>query len=178
MQAGEPEEPGTPQPCPTGPITLGSGRDAWVLSSSSSNNGSDSVLKVESKTGDNARALVRFELPALPEGCTVTDASLRLFAGSSTNGRTLQAIQVTAPWTESGVTWSNQPASGGPAATVASGSGWRQWSVAAQVNAMYAGANHGFLIRDAAENGGGHEQGFNSREKGSDNPPQLVITFG
>ncbi len=178
VQAGEPEEPGTPQPCPTGPITLGSGRDAWVLSSSSGNNGSDSVLKVESKTGDNARALVRFELPALPEGCTVTDASLRLFAGSSTNGRTLQAVQVTAPWTESGVTWSNQPASGGPAATVASGSGWRQWSVAGQVNAMYAGTNHGFLIRDAAENGGGANQAFHSREKAPDNPPQLVLTIG
>ena len=43
---------------------------------------------------------------------------------------------------------------------------------------MYApGANHGFLIRDAAENGGGFDQAFHSREKGADNPPQLVISF-
>mgnify|MGYP006216388347 CR=1 FL=1 len=40
-----------------------------------------------------------------------------------------------------------------------------------------AGANHGFLIRDANENQD-HEQQFHSREKGSDNPPRLVITFG
>ena len=44
---------------------------------------------------------------------------------------------------------------------------------------MYAlGANHGFLIRDAIENGSGLDQRFNSREKGSDNPPRLVLTFG
>ena len=43
---------------------------------------------------------------------------------------------------------------------------------------MYAaGANHG-LIRDATENGGGLDQSFNSREKGTDNPPRLVLTFG
>jgi hypothetical protein len=35
-----------------------------------------------------------------------------------------------------------------------------------------------FLVRDANENGGGMEQGFHSREKGANNPPQLVITFG
>ena len=43
---------------------------------------------------------------------------------------------------------------------------------------MYASGNFGFLIRDSVENGGGIEQQFNSREKGSDNPPRLVITFG
>jgi hypothetical protein len=42
---------------------------------------------------------------------------------------------------------------------------------------MYSGANHGFLIRDSVENGNGTEQAFHSREKGTDNPPQLVITF-
>jgi hypothetical protein len=62
-------------------------------------------------------------------------------------------------------------------ATVASGSGYREWSVAAQVANMYA-ANNGFLVRDATENGNGIEQGFHSREKGTDNPPQLVVTFG
>ena len=48
----------------------------------------------------------------------------------------------------------------------------------AQVQAMYSGANHGFLIRDASENGGGIQQQLHSREKAPDNPPQLVITFG
>jgi hypothetical protein len=74
------------------------------------------------------------------------------------------------------VTWSNQPATTGTAATTTSGSGYRQWSVAAMVGAMYSsGQNNGFLIRDATE-GQDAEQQFHAREKG-DNPPQLVVTF-
>jgi hypothetical protein len=85
---------------------------------------------------------------------------------------------VAAPWTEGGLTWNNQPATTGTAATVASGSGYREWDVVGQVQNMYSTANNGFLIRDSAENGGGIDQVFHSREKGSDNPPRLVITFG
>jgi large repetitive protein len=43
---------------------------------------------------------------------------------------------------------------------------------------MYDGGNNGFLVRDSVEGGKGVEQGFHSREKGTDNPPRLVITFG
>jgi hypothetical protein len=78
------------------------------------------------------------------------------------------------------VTWASQPATVGAAATTPSGnaSGYREWTVTTQVQAMYApGANHGFLIRDAAENAGGFDQSFHSREKVGDNTPQLVITF-
>jgi hypothetical protein len=133
---------------------------------------------VVAKSGDNARALFRFDLPTIPTGCEVTGANLRLYAGSSTSSRTLQALRVNAAWTETGVTWSNQPATTGTAATTSSGSGWRQWNVLAHVQAMYDGPNHGFLIRDANEGGGGREQQFNTKEKAPDNPPQLVITFG
>jgi hypothetical protein len=168
--------------CSAGTVTLGSVADSWVLQSSpSSNYRNDSVLKVDSKNGsNNARALVRFDLPAIPAGCTVTGASLRLYAGSATTGRTLRALRVTANWTESGVTWSNQPATTNTAsATVASGSGWRQWNVLTQVQTMYTGTNYGFSIRDATEStSGGREQQLHSREKSPDQPPQLVITFG
>jgi hypothetical protein len=76
------------------------------------------------------------------------------------------------------VTWSNQPATTGAAATAASASGWVEWPVTGQVQGMYAGANYGFLIRDAIEEGVAMEQGFHSREKGTDNPPELVVQFG
>ncbi|OLT23485.1 hypothetical protein BJF78_32265 [Pseudonocardia sp. CNS-139] len=107
----------------------------------------------------------------------MTGAQLRLYASSAVSGRTLQALPVTGAWSETGVTWAIQPATGTQVATTTSGSGYRQWAVTEQVRAMYAGANHGFLIRDAAENAAGRLQGFNSREEGS-NRPQLVITFG
>ena len=162
--------------------TVGADRDSWVLQSAAGNNfGNDSVLKMESKSGsNNARSLVRFNLPTVPAGCTVTNVKLRLYASSYTSGRTLQAFRLNGNWTETAVTWGNQPTTTGSAATAPSRSsaGYVEWTVTSQVQSMYSGANHGFLIRDASENGGGFKQEFHSREKAPDNPPQLVVTFG
>ena len=133
---------------------------------------------MDTKAGANARMLVRFALPQIPSGCSVTDAKLRLYSASYKDGRTLEALRLAGSWTEGGVTWTSQPATTGAVATVASGAGYREWSVAAHVQGMYSGGNNGFLIRDATESGSGVEQGFHSREKGTDNPPRLVITFG
>ena len=159
--------------------TMSANADAWVdQSSASANKGSDSILKVMSKSGSaNLRALVRFALPAVPQGCILDTAKLRLYAASaSSSQRTLQVFRLAGSWTEGAVTWSNQPSATGSAVTTASGSGYREWSVAALVQAMYSsGTNNGFLIKDATE-GQDAEQQFNAREKG-ENVPQLVLTF-
>jgi hypothetical protein len=167
-------------PSCTAPATVTSAADAdsWVLQdSATSNYGDDSVLKVDSKAGANARALVRFALPAIPAGCQVTDARLRLYASSFKEGRTIQALQLSGPWTETSVAWSNQPATAGAAASAASRDGWVEWTVTPQVKGMYSGANHGFLVRDSAEGGGGLDQQFHSREKSPDEPPELTVTY-
>jgi hypothetical protein len=159
-------------------VTYSAVADAWVdQGSAGSNKGSDSILKVMSKSGGNLRGLVQFGLPAsLPEGCVVQSATLRLYAASPAAGRTMQAARVTGAWAEGSVTWNNQPASAGPAASTSSGSGYRQWDVTSHVQVMFAsGVNNGFLIRDAVE-GQDAEQQFHSREKGQ-NVPQLVVTF-
>jgi hypothetical protein len=158
--------------------TLPATADAWIEESSpTSNKGDDSILKVMSKSGNsNLRALVTFALPSQPAGCVVDTATLRLYAASSVGGRTIQALRVNGTWTESGVTWANQPQTTGTAATVTSASGYMQWNVATLVQAMYStGSNNGFLIRDATE-GQDAEQQLHAREKG-ENMPQLVITF-
>jgi hypothetical protein len=171
-----------PQGCTAPPVTAAVDRDAWVLQSSpTSNFGTDSVLKVDSKSGGNARALVRFTLPTIPAGCQITGATLRLYAGSYKEGRTLQAIRLngtTPVWSESLVNWNNQPATTGTPATAPSRTspGYVDWNVTSMMSGMYSN-NKGFLVRDAVENAGGMEQQFNSREK-PDNRPQLVITFG
>jgi hypothetical protein len=152
--------------------------DTWIdQSSSSSNKGSDSILKVMSKSGANLRVLVRFNLPSVPTGCVLDRATLRMYAGAaSSSQRTLEAFRADTPWTESSVTWANQPAMSGSAATTTSGTGYREWGVAIIVQNMYSsGSNNGFLIKDATE-GQDAEQQFYAREKG-ENPPQLVLTF-
>ena len=164
-----------------GTQTVSSNADSWVDQQSATNNfGGDSILKVRSLTSSsNMRAFVRFGLPALPSGCTVTLATLRLYAGSSSSGRTLNAHRVSSSWTESGVNWNNQPSVTGTPATTASGAGWRQWTVTTLAQAMYSGTNNGFRVADSVENAsGGFEQQLHSKEKAPDNPPELVITFG
>jgi parallel beta-helix repeat protein len=157
--------------------TLNANADAWIdQGGPSANKGSDSILKVMSKAGGNLRALVRFDLPTMPQGCSVESATLRLYSPSGAAGRTIQAFRLGGSWTEGGVTWDNQPATTGGAVTTTSGIGYRDWSVAAQVQAMYTGPNNGFLVRDASENQDAEQQ-FHSREK-TDNRPQLVLQFG
>ena len=153
--------------------TLQADADAWIdENSEDSNKGDDSVLKVQSKgPGDDFRALVRFALPPLPEGCAVTSATLRMYSASSAEARTLHAQRVTQPWTERGVTWAGRPAVAGPAAQRASAEGYLEFDVTAQV---VAGASHGFAIADSEVHGPGVEHAFHSREKG-ENPPQLVL---
>ena len=181
--ASPPTTPSTTVP-PPAPVQCGAvasyvaDADAWINEGSPSDNkGSDSILKVMSKSGANLRGLVRFAMPSrVPDGCVVQSATMQMFAASSSGGRTLQALQVNGAWSEGAVTWSNQPATTGVAATATSGAGYRQWDVTAQVQAMLAsGANHGFLIRDAVE-GQDAEQQFHSREKG-ELVPQLIVTY-
>jgi hypothetical protein len=162
-----------------GPLqTLTANADAWIdQGSPTSNKGSDSILKVMSKSGSNLRALVRFNLPAMPQGCSVQSATLRIYAASAAGSRTLQAYRLGASWTEGGVTWQNQPATTGGAVTVSSGTGYRDWSVASEVQWMYSGTNNnGFLVRDANENQDAEQQ-FHSREH-SNNRPLLVLQLG
>ena len=167
--------------CTPSSVTVNVNADAWIDQNSSGNNyGSDSILKVQSKSPtDNFRALLSFAMPAsVPAGCVVQSATLKVYAASSSSGRTLEAWLLTAGWSEGSVTWNNQPATTGPAAATPAGSGYLQWNVTSQVQSMYAtNGLHGFLIRDAAEGGSGSEQQLHSKEKG-ENPPQLVITFG
>jgi hypothetical protein len=163
-----------------GSQTVTATADATVIQNTAGTNfGTATTLAVRSQSANrNRRALVRFALPATPANCTLTQARLRLFAATAVAGRTLRALRVNAAWVETGVTWTNQPATTGTGVTTASAAGWREWVVTADVAAQYAGANNGFLVRDNTEGGGGQEQVFHSREQAGGNPPELVVTFG
>ena len=165
-----------------GSVTLHATRDSWIDEDKpTDNHGDDKDLKVKTKDGTvtdrNKRTLVGFQLPAIPDGCTLKAAGLRLFQNSNKAGsRPLEALRITGAWDENGVTWANQPPTAGAAATTTAGSGWREWDVVAQVDAMYSTANEGFLIRDAVESSNANdEQRFDSRSEPG--RPELVLQF-
>jgi hypothetical protein len=168
--------------CPTlSTETLGADTDAWMNESSpASNFGSDPSLKVRSQDGGNYRALLHFPLPALPEGCRIESARLRLSAASSTEGRTLEALRITAGWNEADVSWQSQPDAEGPAAITIAAPERVEWLVTTQVNAMYSHCNRGFgfLIRDSVEDDTAQaEQSFHSRENAPEEQPELVLNL-
>jgi len=160
------------------PIAIAADADSWIdQNSATSNFALDGVLKVQSKAGGNSRALVHFLLPVVPDGCTLGSAMLYVYAASAALDRVLGVIPLAGDWVEETVTWSNQPAMTGTAITAVSDFEVRRWDVTSHVQTMYAaGQNHGFLIRDMAENGSGSEQQFVSRENAEDGP-ELLIRF-
>lgn len=165
--------------------TIPASRDSYVESLLSGQNfGTASTLEVGPSyllVLSQQRALVGFELPVVPARCSLEAAELRLFATSPGSGRTIEALRLNGAWTETGVTWSNQPATTGSAATSASLSSpdWQQWNVLSQVEAMYSGANNGFLVKDSVASGLlPPHQTYQSREATPDSQdPQLVLSF-
>lgn len=165
--------------CNPGSQTVTADLDTYVEQQNpTSSFGTAATLVVKSQkqgaNSRNVRTLVRFALPTVPSGCTVSAATLTLSTSAGVAGRTLQAFRAGAAWTET-ATWNTQPATAGTAATTASvASGSVSFNVLAQTQALYSGTNTGFLVRDSVEDGGNVEQTFNSREAASGRPSLAV----
>jgi large repetitive protein len=167
--------------CSGGSQTVNPSQDAYVGEADAKNNfGTEKDLLVQSGDASNRRTLVQFDLPSTPKFCSVTAATLRLYAVSAASDRTIQALQVDASWKETDVTWDNQPKTTGSAASSPSGKGLGTWDVTSQVQAMYSGTNDGFLLQDSSEGDKtAQQQEYQSGEGGPDSQdPELVVSFG
>lgn len=164
-----------------GSQTVTASADSYVdQSSPAANDGTSSDLYVMSKSGNaNRRTLVRFNLPAIPAGCSLSQATLRFFAASAVTGRTIDAYRAGGAWTETGVTWTNAPATAGTGSSSASAAGALAWDVTTQTSAMYSGTNNGYILRDSAEgDAASPEQKYQARE-GTPTPqdPSLFVAW-
>jgi hypothetical protein len=167
-------------PCTApGTQTLISSADTYVRQNQATTNfGGAATLHVRSQNnGRNRRTLVQFVLPAIPNRCTITAATLRLNTTSLSAGRTYQAYRLASAWAETTVTWNTQPATSGAPATATTAAGWVPWTVTSIVQTMYASGNYGLLVKDQTEDAYPQATNQYSSRTGA-NPPQLVITFG
>jgi hypothetical protein len=162
--------------------------DSYVnQSSASSNFGAATNLDVRSASLANRRTLVQFNLSAcsIPANALITAATLKLVMYTApTASRTYEAHRVTAAWTETGVTWTNQPAVVASAtSTVSTGTTANvtlSWNVATDVQAFIDGtANSGWRINDQTEGSATARLGqFRSAEYGTvSQRPILDITY-
>ena len=156
--------------------------DTWLDQSNPTvGKGGDKALYTRSWNGKNIRSLVRFTLPSLPAGCSVTSATMRMTVATSTTGSSIGVYRVTpgATWDEYTVTWNTQPtvttdvpATSAPGATAST----QSWTVTALVSAQYAEGNNGFLVRDQSEDSATQiDNRWRSREDGF--PPQLSVSW-
>ena len=151
------------------------------------NFGAVTTLEVRSLLLGHRRTFVRFDLGpcSLPAEALVTSASLGLhLSGAPTAGRTHEARRVTSSWTETGITWANQPLVtlfATATATTGTAAGVRiTWDVTSDVQAFVAGApNHGWRIADASEGSAIERRAvFSSAEHGvASERPTLTVSY-
>ncbi len=145
-----------------------------------STNPSIGVAQTSSSTG-RARTLIKFALLSKPSGCVVASAVLTLHVSSGATPANVTVYRAAAAWNPTTVIWNTDPGivAGSGTTTAATASGTTQWNVATQVTALYAGPDHGFEIRDAAETVGSLTQLYDSMESGTASyRPELTITWG
>lgn len=178
--------------------------DAFVNQGSPSNNtGTNSAMQVQSRTGQNRRAYLRFDLalcsPAIPATAVVVDAQLDLFIIQlAAVCREIDVFLVSTTWAEGTITWNNQPVGttpndppqsqrsafasiGASPCTYATTNSYAAWALTTDVQSWVDGSvtNHGWILRDDTENGG---TTFLTRFSASDadnaaRAPRLVITY-
>jgi hypothetical protein len=167
--------------CPA-PSVLTSTADAWVWSPWGGGAlGTGTTMNVENAGSNKGRSLVKFTLPAVPGGCTLSAASFALKTGTAgTAGRSYRVYRSATAWTEAAVVWGNQPATTGGFVAVAPTTGIggiTTWDVTTLVQADYAGTNNGLIIKDSLETGN-FTFSFYTREYGTPaDRPSLTLTW-
>lgn len=140
-------------------------------------------LEVTSKADRNARTLLTVALPVVPDGCTITTATLHLEARTSQAGRTILAQRTDTTVDPATVTWADQPtASGTPGSGRSPRNGPTPIDVLAPVRDLYALGNTGLQLRDSVEDDTATSNlRFHSSESRPDPDPEgprLEVTWG
>jgi hypothetical protein len=166
---------------PVSTCTLGASADAYVDQTALLLNfGGETSLSVRSGVLANQRIFVGFNIAScgIPAGARIRSAGLELNA-TTVSGRTYGVHQATASWSESSLTWANQPGAGAATATaVVAAPGVVSWNVQADVAAVVAGSvgNDGWIVIDGAESAIPPSGAvFGSRESAAG--PSLRITY-
>ena len=133
--------------------------DSYVNEAGGDNNyGLSHSLRVESDNSNTQRTFLKFDLSSIPTGSTINSATLYLYqykaAGDSIRAYEIRKISNT--WSESTITWNNQPGYFGVTSTtnVNTNDGWKTWNVKSDVQSFVSGSpNNGWVIKDGTEVG-------------------------
>lgn len=158
-------------------ITLTAQADATVLAGSpTTNRGTLASLRVRNSS---TMSYLRFDVPELAPGETVTRASLQVYARGGSQCIAGVQIQRSAndTWAETTITWRNRPGTTGPilATRTWSSQGYQSFDVSPAVT---EGRPVSFVLHHAAGCAAGVDATFQAREAASQPPLLIVSTTG
>ena len=142
--------------------------------------GGSASLRVAAGSGAIAHAYLRFPADPLQPHCTITGATLKLYA-TSTAGGSIMVHRASTTWSSAANTWNTvpRPAPAGTGIAVPAAAGVLQWDVTTLTREIYAGTNDGYLVKDAVETNPARATLFESLDSATvANRPKLVITWG
>lgn len=164
------------------------GKDAKVtMSAPDTNIGDGEWLSAGYNTADTCRAYLQFSLNLLPENAVITSANLGLVYWYTISAAIapIGVYNVEAAWSESAVTWNNQPAFATTveyAVNVPAGEtdGFLYWHIGELVRGWWDGTipNYGLVLKDTDEGTAEAWKRFRSSDWGTAHErPKLIITY-
>ncbi|MFF3911723.1 DNRLRE domain-containing protein [Streptomyces sp. NPDC001848] len=151
-------------------------------------------LSVGTTATGASRALIKFPLPSVPAGTTITSASLNLYYDqthtTAANAVSLEAHAAAAAWDPTTATWNSANGITGALAGTATKAAytqdvWNSYAVTSTVQGWLNGTspNYGFVVKAANEStlsqgGPRYEGSIYSYGGETANYPQLVVTYG
>ena len=154
-------------------------QDAWLEQAAPKvRHGTDTVLSNQSAAGDSMRAIVEFDLSAIPGGTTLATAEIWLYV-TAADASPIHVHRVSKNWVENNVDW-NKMGDRYDAAVRGSfspaGAGWHSVDVTALVQEWVDGtqANDGVMLLSTSS---GVPAGFVSREGSAGQRPHLILTY-
>jgi len=132
--------------------TLGNVADAYIWAAAPDNNGGTSDMLYAGLVGSGEkRSLIRFDLGVIPAGVIVDSATLYLYL-TTASYQIVRVHEITATWSETGVTWNNFGNSFAPAQSasfLADSTGFHSADVTELVRAWAGGTpNYGLLLEE------------------------------
>jgi len=159
--------------------TYGTVADAYVWASAPDYTGNWEELYTGMYDTGRKRSLLRFDLAGIPAGVTVNSATFSLYQIGGPAGRTVNLYRITAPWSETSVTWNNFGSSyaGTVVASFTTGSGWRTTTLTALVQSWLNGtySNYGLLLDDPASSD--HDTYYSSEHPTVSERPKLQVCY-
>lgn len=168
-------------------VSFGASVDSYVRDDQTGNNfGTNTQMHVRGAGSPLKRAFVQFNVSTILAGSTINSATLTLcldeVPAASAQGKVHELRRVNGSWTETGLTWNNQPAISSTVTgtiVVPSTATCVTFNVTSDVQAWVNGTtNNGWRLNEQNEGSGGGNAKYATRENGSSSTrPKLDVTY-